>query len=262
MQEELNETNKIQEEDFEQEPLQTSPPEAMPPQNNEPLKDLQEPGRSSSLLKVTFVLALLALAGVIFLFARKPANHKGAAKPVFAQVEGEGNSGVTGTRIAFVRDDSIQNNYLMTIHFLDSIERRFKSMEGDLMAKKSDLEKRVNNYYRDIQSGILKENLALQIKEKIEAEGDNIAKLEAGYSNRINEMQVNLNRIYFDSLWNFIERHKAEFGVDMVVGYQQGMTNIFFADEALDITDQVIEMMNAEYIARYPDKKNLKKRKK
>jgi Skp family chaperone for outer membrane proteins len=129
------------------------------------------------------------------------------------------------------------------------------------MSKKKDLEKRVGNYYRDIQSGILKESLALQIKEKLEAEGENLGNLEAGYSTRINDMQRNLNVIYFDSLWNFIDRHKAEFGVDMVVGYQKGLTNIFFADEALDITAQVIDMMNAEYIARYPDKKNLKKRK-
>jgi Skp family chaperone for outer membrane proteins len=128
--------------------------------------------------------------------------------------------------------------------------------------KQKDLEKRISNFYRDIESGLLKESLAQQMQMKLKTEQENLANLEAGYTTRINEMQRNLNVIYFDSLWNFIERHKAEFGVDMVVGYQQGLTNIFFADDALDITAQVIEMMNAEYIARYPDKKNLKKRKK
>jgi outer membrane protein len=262
MQEEMNDTNNHQGNDPDQEHQHHATQDSNVSTDPAVAERALQSHKSSTLIRLTFLVALLALAGVIFLFASKSGNTKPSAKPVFATSDEGGASAAAGTRVAFVRDDSIQSNYLMTIHFLDSIERRFKSMEGDLMAKQKELEKKVNNYYRDIQSGILKESLALQIKEKLEAEGENLANLEAGYTNRMNEMQLKLNVIYFDSLWNFIERHKAEFGVDMVVGYQQGMTNIFFADNSLDITAQVIEMMNAEYIERYPDKKDLKKRKK
>jgi len=262
MQEEMNDINEIQGADSGQEQPANLARETETFMDTGLANESQVHHKSATLIRLTFVVALLALAGVIFLFATKSGNTKPAAKAVFATSDAGGASGAAGTRIAFVRDDSIQSNYLMTIHFLDSIERRFKSMEGDLVVKQKDLEKRISNFYRDIESGLLKESLAQQMQMKLKTEQENLANLEAGYTTRINEMQRNLNVIYFDSLWNFIERHKAEFGVDMVVGYQQGLTNIFFADDALDITAQVIEMMNAEYIARYPDKKNLKKRKK
>jgi Skp family chaperone for outer membrane proteins len=218
-------------------------------------------GRSSRLPLLSLIFSLIAIAGLLFLMLTRGGETKpGPAPRMAATVNSDGTA--AGTRIAFVRADSVQNNYLMTIHFLDSIEKRFRSMENDLMGRKKDYEKKIGNYYRDIQSGLLKESAALQIKEKLEVEGDNIAKLEESYTSRINDLQLKLNIIYFDSLWNFIDRHKEHFGVDMVVGYQQGLTNIFFADAGLDITDEVIAMMNEEYTARYPNRKDLKKKNK
>jgi outer membrane protein len=217
------------------------------------------PPSSGRTTKIALLISLLALAGVIVLFLTGRTGVETAGTKPQPIINSEGEV-LTGTRIAFVRADSVQNNYLMTIHFLDSIERRFRSMENDLMGKKGDLEKKVNNYYRDVQSGLLKETAALQIKERIEAEGEKIAQLEENYTTRINDLQLQLNIIYFDSLWSFIERHKGEFGVDMVVGYQQGLTNIFFADATLDLTDQIIQLMNDEYAIKFPDRKNLKKK--
>lgn len=212
----------------------------------------------SQMTRLSLLFSLIAILGAAFLLFRYSTPGASEKKPQ-AHVTTHGEM-PAGTRIAFVRADSVQENYLMTIHFLDSIERRFKSMEHDLMSKKNEYEKKVFNYYRDVQSGLLKESGALQIKERLEQDGDNLSRLEDSYASRINELQLNLNIIYFDSLWNFIERHKGFFGVDMVVGYQQGLTNIFFAGSDLDITRQVIDMMNEEYIARYPDRKVTKKK--
>lgn len=221
----------------------------------------EAPPSSGRTTKLALLISLLALAGVIVLMLTGRNGGETAGTKPQPVINSDGEV-LTGTRIAFVRADSVQNNYLMTIHFLDSIERRFRSMENDLMGKKGDLEKKVNNYYRDVQSGLLKETAALQIKERIESEGEKIAQLEESYTSRINDLQLQLNIIYFDSLWSFIERHKAEFGVDMVVGYQQGLTNIFFADATLDLTDQIIKLMNDEYVIKFPDRKNLKKKSK
>ncbi len=227
---------------------------------HDPEKGADPPHSPGRLSWLALIISLVAVAGLIFLFltrdSQKPAK---SIRPV-SVARGAGEA-ATGTRIAFVRADSVQNNYLMTIHFLDSIEKRFRSMENDLIARKKSYEKKVQEYYKNIQSGLLKESLALQVKETLETEGDEIARLEDTYTERINDLQLKLNIIYFDSLWNFIDRYKADFGVDMVVGYQQGLTNIFFADASLDITDQVIEGINREYAERYPDRKNLKKKK-
>ncbi len=221
-----------------------------------PPETKQKPSGAS---RLPLLLSLLALAGVVFILVVHGFSPKKGAVVPQPMVKSSGD-GVGGTRIAFVRADSVQNNYLMTIHFLDSIERRFRSMENDLMDRKKGYEKKIQNYYRDVQSGLLKESAALQIKEKLEIEGDQIAQLEESYTTRINDLQVKLNVIYFDSLWNFLDRSKAAIGFDMVVGYQQGLTNIFFADQGLDITQQVIDLMNQEYTALYPDRKDLKKK--
>ncbi|HRZ41111.1 MAG TPA: OmpH family outer membrane protein [Bacteroidales bacterium] len=215
--------------------------------------------KPSGASRLPLLLSLLALAGVVFILAVHGFKPREAGHTPQPMVKSSGEP-VTGTRIAYVRADSVQGNYLMTIYFLDSIERRFRSMENDLMEKKKGYEKKVSNYYRDVQSGLLKESAALQIKEKLEVEGDQIAETEENYTKRINDLQLKLNIIYFDSLWNFLERHKEAIGFDMVVGYQQGLTNIFFADKGLDITQQVIDLMNQEYLAIYPNRKDLKKK--
>ncbi len=221
------------------------------------LEDHHEP--SGRMARIALVLGILSLLGVIFLLFTR--NHQTTSTPVqpIALSTADG-SAVEGTRVAFVRVDSVQDNYLMTIHFLDSIERRFKSMERDLMNKQSDLEQRISAYYRDIQSGVLQEPMALRIKEQIEKDAEQLARLEDNYTSRMADLQLQLNIIYFDSLWSFLARNKETFGVDMVVGYQQGMTNIFYADPAIDLTAPVIEMLNTEYVARYPKRKSLLKR--
>jgi len=223
---------------------------------NPPMSGRHNNGR---MVKVTLALSIIAVLGVLFLlFTRNQALEPAVVKPV-SLTSSDGTT-IEGTRVAFVRVDSVQNNYLMTIHFMDSIEGRFKSMERDLTNKQGELQKRVQNYYRDIQSGVLQETMALKIKEQIEKEGDQLAALEEGYSNRIADLQLQLNIIYFDTLWNFLSRHKETFGVDMVVGYQQGLTNIFFADQALDLTTSVIELMNAEYVEKNPGRKTKNKK--
>jgi Skp family chaperone for outer membrane proteins len=218
-------------------------------------------GKRRTDLRLVFValaVSVISLGLALFLLvSRQSTTLPGTIQPV-SLTTADGST-VQGTRVAFVRVDSVQNNYLMTIHFLDSISRRFKSMERDLINRQGDLQKRVQAYYRDIQSGVLQETMALRIKEQIERDGDELATLEENYTRRISDMELQMNIIYFDSLWNFMERNKEMFGVDMVVGYQQGLTNIFFADRALDITTPVIEMLNAEYASRYPARKNIKK---
>lgn len=214
--------------------------------------------KDKRLVRLSFIIGLLAIAGVIYLIANQ--SKSGDTYTPSQSMVNEGKGSDAGTRIAFVRADSVQNNYLMTIYFLDSIEARFRSLEGDLISKQQAYERKIRNYYNDVQSGLLRESAALQIKEKLEQEGENIARLEESYSNRINELQLQLNIIYFDSLWNFLERNKNILGYDMVVGYQKGLTNILFSDDRLDITEQVIEMMNKEYIERYPKRKDIKRR--
>jgi len=214
---------------------------------------------ANRLVPVALAVGLISLAFSLFLlFSGKDSGLPVTVQP-FSLTTADG-SAIQGTRVAFVRVDSVQDNYLMTIYFLDSIQRRFTSMERDLNNREGDLQKRVQAYYRDIQSGVLQETMALRIKEQIEKDGEELANLQENYARRIQEIELQMNIIYFDSLWNFLERNKEMFGVDMVVGYQKGLTNIFFADRALDITAPVIELLNAEYGVRYPARKNAKKR--
>lgn len=217
--------------------------------------------KTGLITKIASIASLLALAGVIFILLTNRQHLSGPLDKTAAKSSDQTQKGIAGgTRMAFVMADSVQNNYLMTIHFLDSIEKRFRSMEGDLMRKKQSYQKRVNTYYHDAQSGLLPESTAQKIERNLEKEGSEIAELEENYAGRINDLQLKLNIIYFDSLWNFLERRKEEMGFDMVVGYQQGLTNIFFADHTINITDQVIELLNKEYIEKYPLRKNLKKK--
>jgi hypothetical protein len=84
MQEEMNDTNEILGADSGQEQPGNLARETETFMDTGLVNESQVHHKSATLIRLTFVVALLALAGVIFLFATKSGNTKPVAKAVFA----------------------------------------------------------------------------------------------------------------------------------------------------------------------------------
>ncbi len=207
-----------------------------------------------------WIIALVALIGFALLFIQFLANPL----PVKEKENTNLNLPATneGVRIAFVYVDSLQQNYAMAQYYRDSIQKRIDGMQATITKKENAYRQKASSFIKNVNDGTLSEQMAQNIRTDLAKEEEAIYKLQEDYSERFSKLEYDLNMIYLDSIWDFLNRNKEEMGYDIVMGFQKGATNLYFVDDALDITNKVLEALNKAYYEKYPHRKKEKKTKK
>lgn len=168
----------------------------------------------------------------------------------------------TGVAIAYVNLDSIIANYTFAVEANDQLMSKQEDARVKLAAKATALQ----NEYRALQQ----EAAAFQQKvdanaflsrERAESEYQKIQNKEAALAKKQQDLQKmqddltneilaetqDLNLQLRDSLTSFLKEYNETAGYKVIFGNTDVAQNILVADEALDITDEVVELLNARY---------------
>jgi outer membrane protein len=192
------------------------------------------------------VLAALALLGVIVLFVlrgkdTKPASGSGSRRTTSSTVQGAAPSG----RIAFVDIDSLEAHYDYFKSKKEEFTRRQAAIESELQRSGAQLQQQAADFQRKAQSG----GFASQAEG--EAAGRRIQQMEQSLETRRQTLASGLlkdqdafNADLQKRLDAFLADYVKDKGYDYVLSYSKA-GSILFANQSLNVTDDVIEGMNA-----------------
>jgi outer membrane protein len=152
----------------------------------------------------------------------------------------------TGVRIAFVNADTLDSQYTWLKDQKAGLERRFKNAENSLVAKRDQLEKE-----------------AMALQEKAAAGNTPRAELEAEYekimqrqqklaeeADRFERQLADDQRKAYNELMSNVETKlktiQNQIGYDYILSYTRGAGQILLTNDSLDITKQVLQLLNAK----------------
>lgn len=191
------------------------------------------------------ILGFIATAGITALLTLSGCNNNGA--PAVKQA---GDSTAVAGAIVYFNLDRVINEYDMANDLRSVAETKFNSINQEVNRRGSKLEKDSKAFQDKINKGLMTQSVAEIQYKKLQDQQNSFNQYAAQKQQEIaEEQQVMMNQIA-DAIKTFIDNFNAEKGYAMILTTQGDIlpAPIVTADPALDITDEVLEGLNAEYV--------------
>lgn len=190
---------------------------------------------------------------VILLFSQCTANKANETTPNEAQGEKTGNT--TDLKIAYVEIDSLLTKYDFWNDLNEMMLKKEENIRATLNQKMRELENEAKEFQRKL------ENNAYATRERAEQENNRLVKKERDLQELQNRLSNELaaenqkNSIQLrDSINSFLKIYNKDKGYSFIIS-NTGFDNLLYADDAYNITDEIVEGLNKRYIPAPPAKK-------
>ena len=190
-------------------------------------------------LIIETILGVAVVALFVLHFTSKPTcNHPVAAADGSVAAE---------LPIAYINLDSLLENYQFAIEANDQIMSKQEDARLKLNTRARNLQNKAADFQRKLDNNaFLSRERAEQEAMKIQKEQQELQELEAKLSQDIAMELQDINLQLADSLTNYLKEYNGDGRFQMILS-NTGKDNILMAADALDITNDVIEGLNARY---------------
>ncbi|MEE4178600.1 MAG: OmpH family outer membrane protein [Bacteroides sp.] len=212
-------------------------------QEETPVMEKKPSGRKIS---YTTVINLVLFLGLIVLYALYFAGirNKGVKEEVNALSE-EIQQGTAS--IAFISSDSLMTNYELAKKMREEFDQEQVKLENDLSRRQRNFQSEVEKFQRDIQAGSISMDLAQAKEQELMQVQQELYQLNESFSSRLMQKEVEMNNELLEKITDFLARYNEEHGYDYILGFSRG-GGILYAKEQHDITQDVLEKLNKEYL--------------
>lgn len=196
--------------------------------------------RAQNIINAVLILAVIGLFVLYFV------DNK-TSKDV---IDDEVNSGMTSSSdvaIAYVKIDTILNNYDMFYDMRSTLEEKQKASEAELASKSRAYEKGVQDFQNKVQKGLVTRSTAQQMEQELLQEQQAIIQLRDQLTYELSEEEQVMNRQLINEISEFLEEYNRNKNYKYIFSDQVYGDNILYAVDSLDITDQVLEGLNERY---------------
>ncbi len=153
----------------------------------------------------------------------------------------------TSSKIAHINVDTIMSKYPLVDTLQNRLQRQITSLETDLMNKQNSLQKNMQAYQDDMQSGkIITKDEANRREQQLMNEQQQLLTLRDQYDAQIQQLQMSMQTEILDSIKSAIKNLPPENSFDYVLGYSNEGA-IFYANPSLDITNDVLTILNKRF---------------
>ena len=144
------------------------------------------------------------------------------------------------------------------------VETKVQSIQAEITRRENNLTSAVTKYQEKVQKGLMTRSTAEYEAQKIQQQEVEFQNYANQKNNEINEELLVMNNQINDAIATFITKYNGQKQYAMILISQgdaadDGVvtlgTPVLSADPSLDITDDVLAGLNAEYIASKNEKK-------
>jgi len=181
----------------------------------------------------------------IFMFAQC-AGNSGQSTPAGATGEA---SGTANMKIAFVEIDTLLLKYNFWNDVNEEMIKREENVRATLTQKGRDLEKEAQEFQRKYETNaFVSPERAQQEYARINKKQQDLQALQTRLTDELVKEQNKNNLILRDSINSFLKEYNKGKGYSMIIS-NTGFDNLLYADPIYNITQEIIEGLNARYTA-------------
>ena len=150
-------------------------------------------------------------------------------------------------KIAFVNSDTVSTYYQFAKDVQASLLKKQSSAEKQIKNKYKEYERMVNEYQQSAK--IMGQSEAQEKGQQIALLEQEIMQLEQSLNQKLTTEELKITSNYVTQTNNYMQGIGKQLGYDYVLSYRMGGP-MLYANAELDITGQVIELLNIEYKAK------------
>jgi outer membrane protein len=211
------------------------------------MTETKKSGKTQSLLVATNVILFAAVIVLFYMQFHKPSAPAGLSEPAIRVV----NPADSELRLAYINTDIIMQRYERVPEMIASLEASTRTKEASLRRRQSEFEVKVNDFQRKMQSGSITMEIAQITEQQLMLEQQEIMELRESYRDELSRQEMEMELELFNKISSFLEEFNKTRNFDIIFNYTRG-SSIYLAGESFNITDEIVELLNAEHRLRKP----------
>ena len=191
------------------------------------------------------IFGIIATAGAIALLSLTGCNNTSVTN-----VKADADSTATAGAIVYFNLDRILEEYDMANDLRSVAETKINSINQEVNRRGTKLEKDTKTFQDKINKGLMTQSVAEVQYRKLQEQQNSFQQYAAQKQQEIaEEQQVMMNQIA-DAIKTFIDEYNETKGYAMILTTQGDIlpAPVVTANPALDITDDLLEGLNAAYV--------------
>jgi outer membrane protein len=188
------------------------------------------------------ILALAVLVLYILHFTNKPQQG-----PVFINASDSTLMAMPSAGAVYVNGDSLLEKYDYFTNAKKQFEAKTLRTEKEIESKRSVLELEFTNYQK-MGSSMSPEQRA-RTEESLMRKEQDLRIFSENAAAKLQEEQNKFNEELFDRVSKYLKEHTKDKSYKIVFNFTKG-AGILYADDSLNITDEVLEGLNKQYKAK------------
>lgn len=161
--------------------------------------------------------------------------------------DGETSAGATlpsELKVAYINSDSVLQHYDYLKVNRVQIEAKTKKIEQEYRNRAQGLQNEITAYQRNVNSMTLGQVKA--VEEDLGKKQQNLQMYQQSISQQLMEEEAKLNRELYDRVTAYLKKYAAEKDLHFVLKFDVS-SDVLYAGDALDVSQDVIKGLNAEY---------------
>jgi outer membrane protein len=191
----------------------------------------------SNVLGILMLVALIVLY-VLFFTVKRAEEFKA---PAALQ-----KSGTRSISVVFVNIDTLNEKYEFVRVLKNDLEGTGKRLQTEVLSEQSSFEKEAADFQKQVASNTISEEKAKMVYEALMQKQQAIVEKKDRFTQQVANMELNLNLRLLDTITNFLKRYNKIYKFDYILTYKTA-GDILIANDTLDITNDVLRLLNKEY---------------
>ena len=146
-------------------------------------------------------------------------------------------------KIAYVEVDSIMSQYTFSKEYQEILQKKANNIQSTLAGKQQALQAAANKLQQDYQANALTQEQAQSRQAAIQKQGADLEALNARLSNEFQTETEKFNAALQDSIQNYLKVYNKDKKYSLILI----KNTILYADEAYDITNEIVAGLNKAY---------------
>ena len=194
-------------------------------------------------MKRTFSIVVKAAFGLAITAGLYSCNQGAPVKTTTSDSTSTGNTGIE--QIVYVNSDSLLNNYEYFKEIRSQFEEKAKKAQADLQSKGNAFQREVAEYQKN--AGTMSADQRATTEERLARKQDELGRLNQNASSSLAQQEAEENEKLYNKVSDFLKKHAQENGYKLVLTYSTSNPTVLYADKSLEVTDEVVKGLNAEY---------------
>ncbi len=189
---------------------------------------------------LSLILNILLLLAVAYLYVDRFSTSEAATEEQSVQQEMAGDQS-----IVFINIDSLQSKSTSYQAARKELETSYERVRANLVSKEKAFQKEVNDYQQKAGTGTLTPNQAKQIEERLSKKQQEILALKENASYELDKKTNEFDQKFTADIKKYSDSLRLANEYDFVLLYGGVISPMLSANGSFDITDPVVELLNA-----------------